>query len=113
MILKNHERGHANRSLIILLIGISLILFPFIEDADMMNWGYASIYFGGFLMLCALISFYIFNSRAKVMKKIIEKEEVLAIWTSSKEQMSKIDEEAYSNAKMSKQASLVFAGIFT
>jgi heme/copper-type cytochrome/quinol oxidase subunit 4 len=111
MLIRNGERRRANVSLIILIIGVYMICNPFIKSADMMKWGYASIYVGIFITLVALICFSLFNKRAVIMKKIILKEGILASWEFSKDIDQKLDKEAYENAKMTKVASLILAVI--
>ncbi|NTV90733.1 MAG: hypothetical protein HGA22_10325 [Clostridiales bacterium] len=78
---KNRERKSANISLIFVLIGVIMISAPFLLQADMMNWGFASVVVGGFILFAAGISFLLFNKRAKVTSDILNETNLLARWT--------------------------------
>ena len=107
----NTERKNAITSFVLMVVGIAVISFPIMTKADMMNWGYASIYVGGLLTAASLLSFWIFVRRAKVRGEMLSGKKVLAHWVFSGELKEKHRKEELENKKDSRVAGLVLGGI--
>lgn len=109
---KNRERRSANVSLIFLLLGIAMVAAPFAAKADMMEWGFASIFIGGFIVLVSFVCFLIFNGRAIVQSKILRGENILVHWQYDPDFWSKEIAEDIEGFKGAKIIGTVLGGIF-
>jgi hypothetical protein len=109
---KNKERRGANRSLFIMVVGILAAVLPVIMKADMLKWGFASVFVGGIVAITSFFVFLMFNRRAGVYERMFSGENLLAYWRYSKDFWQKENKEDLEETGMAKIAGFFLGGIF-
>ncbi|MFA6308457.1 MAG: hypothetical protein WC677_01740 [Clostridia bacterium] len=112
MVIKNKERRSANITLIILFIGLLAIFLPWLLNADMMDWGFAVAFFGVIISLSCFFIFLMFNSRAKVIKRMFLNENILVHWNYTKEFWDRLNKEDMKESGVGKIFGFFIGGLF-
>lgn len=109
---KNVERAKEMMSILVLLLGAVLVIFPLFIKADRMIWGYAVMTIGVLVTLTGLVSVVIFHFRAKVMALLLSDTGLITRWSLHSEQSKKMLQETREYLKASRMAALFIAAIF-
>lgn len=110
--MKNTERRSANVCLALMSSGLVALILPSALDANMMQWGYAVSFVGGFVAFSFLLCFFLFNGRAKVMDRIFNNQRVLAHWKYDEASWGRMTTQDRGNTVLFKIFGLLLAVVF-
>ncbi len=98
----NNKRKIANRSLIVMVIGLLMIFLPMNLGLDGMDGGFALAVFGGLIAITALITYFIYMRLAREQDQLMSGANVLAHWKYTAEQWRMYAEIDYREDKAAK-----------
>lgn len=110
--IKNGERTKFQFSLLVLLIGIGLILWPLLSRSEEMSWGYALMFAGCLVAIAGLLMVLVFRFRSKVLEDILSDQGILGRWVYPAEQRDQLAQESLDNLRMARVVSWILALIF-
>lgn len=109
---KNNERKNAVISLIIMSAGILSAVLPFLLHKDMADWEFGVVFSGIVTAITAFFIFLMYNGRAKVQKKILFSEDILAHFYYSDEFWDRISQEDMKDSGIGRTVGFFLGGIF-
>jgi hypothetical protein len=112
MPLKNKDRRSAGISLFVMVLGFAAVVIPIVAPESGMDWGYAAAFSGLIVGLTAFFAFLLFNSRARVFKRMFDNERILARFIYPKDFWEKIIKEEREESGAGKALGFFLGGLF-
>ncbi len=109
---KNNEQKNAVISLIIMSAGVLSAVLPFLLHTELADWKFAVVFVGVVTAITAFFIFLMYNRRAKVQKKILSSEDILAHFYYSKEFWDQVSQEDMKDSGIGKIVGFFLGGIF-
>ena len=108
--IKNSERIGLIVGIFLILLSFFLGILPIMFSLDMMQWGYGMVCIGLFIFIIGAITFFMYLYRFKLLRSIINGEEIIVHWVYSKEKFLKQAKIEFEKSKMKIKLNLVLSG---
>jgi hypothetical protein len=100
--IENPQRRMAKYWLMLAAFGVLMALFPFLISMDMMNWGFAIVFFSFLPIVAGLVGAFFYFQRARTLDNMLKGEKVLAHWRYSADEWDRFASEEAEEEKSEK-----------